>query len=82
MNIDKLKRKSLTQLLEIKTATESICESYAKRLTDYATINGDVQFRNMPKDTQELYAKRGKFVEFLDCINAVIEEKIMAYYHE
>lgn len=82
MKIDKLKRKSLTQLLEIKTATESICESYAKRLTDYATINGDVQFRNMPKDTQELYERRGKFVAFLESINFIIEEKIMAYYDE
>lgn len=82
MNIDKLKRKSLTQLLELQSAAESICESYAKRLTDYATINGDVQFRNMPNETKELYARRGKFVKILDCINAVIEEKIMAYYDE
>lgn len=82
MNIEKLKSKTLTELLELRTATETICEDYAKRLTDYATMYADPQFQRMPARTQELYKRREKFVEFLEKIKSIIEEKIMVIYNE
>ena len=82
MKKEKLARKSLTQLLELKSATESVCEDYAKELTDYATMNGDLQFKNMPANTQVLYEKRLKFLELLNTLKSIIEEKLMNYYDE
>lgn len=82
MNLDKLLKRSLTELTELKSATQSLCEDYAKNLTNYATMSNDPMFQKMDYDTRNLYRKRGEFVSLLNEINKAIEIKLYEIYNE
>lgn len=72
-----MEEKSLTDLLELKTALQSVCDDYAKELTTYAALNGDAQFRKMNQDIQKKYNMRGKFVDMLGIVKEAIENKLL-----
>lgn len=82
MNIEKLKKRSLNDLNELKTIIETLCEDYAKTLTTYATVSADPMFQKMPKDMENLFYKRNKYVEMNSKIKTIIEEKIDEIYNE
>lgn len=82
MNNLKLKEKSLTELLELRKACSFVCEDYAKKLTNYATMSADPMFQKMDADTRLSYANRGKFVALLDSVNKIIESKLMELYSD
>lgn len=82
MNIERLKKKTLTELLELKTATEAVCDDYAKKLTNYATMSADPMFQKMDSSTKQSYENRGKMVSSLGGINKVIEDRLMDIYYE
>ena len=82
MNIENLKKKSLNELVDLKNAVESVCEDYANLLTSYATMSADPAFQRMPPGTKMAYEKRGKFVELLNTVKSIIEEKLMEIYEE
>ncbi len=82
MNVEKLRKKTLTELIELMSATEAMCESYAKDLTNYATMSADPQFQRMDIDTQHLYNERGKFVSLLNVLRNIIKEKLFEIYDE
>lgn len=82
MNVENLRKKSLNELVDLKNAVESVCEDYANLLTTYATMSADPAFQRMPPDTKAAYDKRGKFVELLNTVKSIIEEKLMDIYYE
>lgn len=82
MNIENLKKKSLNELVDLKNATESVCEDYANLLTSYATMSADPAFQRMPPGTKMAYDRRGKFVKLLNRIKSIIEDKLMEIYDE
>lgn len=82
MNVENLRKKSLNELVDLKNAVESVCEDYANLLTSYATMSADPAFQRMPPGTKAAYDKRGKFVEMLNTIKSIIEEKLMDIYNE
>ena len=82
MNIEKLRKKSLSELVELKKTVQSVCDDYANNLTTYATLNGDPTFQSMPQNTQMMYKKRLVFVKMLETIKPIIEEKLMEIYGE
>lgn len=82
MNIENLKKKSLNELVDLKNATEAVCEDYANLLTSYATMSADPAFQRMPPGTKMAYDRRGKFVKLLNRIKSIIEDKLMEIYDE
>jgi hypothetical protein len=82
MNIENLKKKSLNELVDLRNATESVCEDYANLLTSYATMSADPAFQRMPPGTKMAYDRRGKFVKLLNRIKSIIEDKLMEIYDE
>lgn len=56
---EKLNKKSLTELLELKNAVESIVSKYANQLTDYALMCGASSVIDGSK--KEIYEKRMKY---------------------
>lgn len=82
MKIENLRKKTLTELNELKVIIESVCEDYAKNLTTYATMSADPAFQKMPSDTQKMYNERGKFVQMLETVKTVIKEKLIGIYNE
>ena len=82
MNIENLKKKSLNELVDLRNATESVCEDYANLLTSYATMSADPAFQRMPPGTKMAYDRRGKFVKLLNRIKLIIEDKLMEIYDE
>lgn len=82
MNIDKLLKRNLSELTELKSATQSLCEDYAKNLTNYATMSNDPMFQKMDYGTQDVYRKRGELVSLLNEINKAIEVKLYEIYNE
>lgn len=82
MNIENLKKKSLNELVDLKNAVESVCEDYANLLTSYATMSADPAFQRMPPGTKMAYDRRGKFVNLLNRIKLIIEDKLMEIYDE
>jgi hypothetical protein len=82
MNIENLKKKSLNELVDLRNATESVCEDYANLLTSYATMSADPAFQRMPSGTKMAYNRRGKFVKLLNRIKSIIEDKLMEIYDE
>lgn len=82
MNIENLKKKSLNELVDLRNATEAVCEDYANLLTSYATMSADPAFQRMPPGTKMAYDRRGKFVKLLNTIKFIIEDKLMEIYDE
>lgn len=82
MNVEKLRKKSLNELVDLRNATESVCEDYANLLTSYATMSADPAFQRMPPGTKMAYDRRGKFVKLLNRIKSIIEDKLMEIYDE
>lgn len=82
MNIENLKKKSLNELVDLRNATEAVCEDYANLLTSYATMSADPAFQRMPPGTKMAYDRRGKFVKLLNRIKSIIEDKLMEIYDE
>ena len=82
MNVENLRKKSLNELVDLKNAVESVCEDYANLLTTYATMSADPAFQRTPPGTKAAYDKRGKFVELLNTVKSIIEEKLMEIYDE
>ena len=82
MNIENLKKKSLNELVDLRNATETVCEDYANLLTSYATMSADPAFQRMPPGTKMAYDRRGKFVKLLNRIKSIIEDKLMEIYDE
>lgn len=82
MNIENLKKKSLNELVDLRNATEAVCEDYTNLLTSYATMSADPAFQRMPPGTKMAYDRRGKFVKLFNRIKSIIEDKLMEIYDE
>lgn len=83
MNINKLKRLTLSKLIELKSITSEFCDKYSKMLTDYSvTQTSSQQIMEMTPSKKENFEKRRKFSELLGAIDKVIEEKLINIYNE
>lgn len=76
-SLDKL---SLTELMELKNASDLISEEYAKELTDYAVMNNDSYFKKLSVTDKIKYEKRLKSKELSNKIKQKIEKRIEEYY--
>lgn len=56
---EKLNKKTITELYELKNIVESISNKYAEQLTDYALISGQSDIDSLEK--KETYKKRMKY---------------------
>lgn len=78
MNIKELKKKSLSELIEIRTITSEFCEKYAKMLTDYSvTQTTGEQLKNMTPEKLDKLNKRKSFIELLGMVDKIIEDKLI-----
>ena len=83
MNINKLKKLQLLNLIELRSITSEFCDKYAKMLTDYSVIQTtSQQLMEMTPSQKENFEKRRKFSELLGAIDNVIEEKLLNIYDE
>lgn len=78
MNLKELKKKSLSELIEIRTITSEFCEKYAKFLTDYSvTQTTGEQLKNMTPEKLDKLNKRKIFIELLGAVDKIIEDKLI-----
>ena len=54
----KLSDMELGKLMELRNALDDICERFAVTLTDYRTMSGDIELKDMNPYQRSLYAKR------------------------
>ena len=78
MTKENLRKQPLMKLKELRDTAAWLSEKYAKRMTSYATESGDMSFLRMDSETRHVGEKRIKLVSFIELIDSVIEEKIMA----
>ena len=72
----KLSDMELGKLMELRNALDDICERFAIVLTDYRTMSGDIELKDMHPYQRSLYAKRSMYVHFRENVNATIENKV------
>ena len=72
----KLSDMELGKLMELRNALDDICERFAITLTDYRTMSGDIELKDMQPYQRSLYAKRIMYVHFRENVNAAIENKV------
>ena len=77
-----LEDKSLEELATIRSLATSLLYDFDKNLATYATLNGDTQFLNMPKEIEEQHVRRNKMHGVITKVNAIIEEKLFEYINE
>jgi len=78
--INYLSRKKLEDLAMLRSLVSSICMDYDKSLTNYATINDDKFFKNMPPEIEDMHKRRTKLFDLLMRINKIIEDKLFKLY--
>lgn len=76
-SIDKL---TLSELIELKNASDLISEEYAKELTNYAAMNNDAYFKNISEIDKIKYEKRLKSKDLSTKIQKRIEKIVEEYY--
>ena len=75
-----LKDMKLSELLELKTAADTVSEHYANELTTYATVNYDPYLKNMSNVEKEKYEKRIVSQNLAKRIFNEIESRISEFY--
>lgn len=73
---DKLKKKSIESLYELKNIMNSLANDYAEKLTDYALISGDNNLQNLSSEQQFNYSQRKKYKDGANRINNMIIERV------
>ncbi len=71
---EKLNKKSVHELYELKCIVESISNKYAEQLTDYALLTGQSSIDSIEK--QETYQKRMKYKDLSLKIEEILINKI------
>lgn len=72
-SIDNLK---IGELIELKQATDMLCDMYAKELTTYAEMQSDRMFQNISAVEMIKIQNHKKYSELNEKIKNKIEEKI------
>lgn len=72
----KLSDMELSKLMELRQALDDICERFAIILTDYRTMSGDIDLKDMNPYQRSLYSKRLMYIHFRENVNAAIENKV------
>lgn len=71
---EKLSKKSINELYELKNIVDSISNKYAEQLTDYALLTGQSAIDSLEK--QESYQKRMKYKSLSLGIEELLIKKI------
>jgi len=77
MTLNDVKKMELNELLELRSSVNLVTEKYAKELTTYATMNGDMSFTNLDSRSQDIANKRIKTIGLLNTIDRMIETKVL-----
>lgn len=76
----KIEEMKLSELMELKTASDMISEDYAKELITYAEVNKDPYMQFLSKEDKIKYDKRIKTQKLSNKIKQRIETIISEYY--
>ena len=70
----------LPELVQYREALNGIAKQFAKTLSTYATMNGDMEFKRMTPKMQLVANKRIKIINIMDKLDAIIEEKALTLF--
>lgn len=74
--LDNLK---INELIELKQATDMLCDIYAKELTTYAEMQSDRMFQNISSIEMNKIQTHKKYSDLSEKIKGKIEEKVNEY---
>ena len=71
---------TLPEVVQYRESVHSVAEKFAKDLSTYATLNGDMEFKRLTPKMQIIADKRIKLISILDKLDAIIENKALTLF--
>ena len=80
MNLENFDKMTIPELATYREAAKQVADRLGDALTNYATTNRDIEFRNLSPELQLKANKRVKIVNIIDKLDNIIENKVLTLF--